>query len=375
MVSLRRPPTAEPQRVYTAAQVVGVVTPRGHSDAEFDEIYFEEETPSATVIVAVRLCVWSFFLFGFLMLFQNQQEKFNSARQNGRLRSPQLHQIQVPWLSYSGFRDQSGSFTSHLLLDQEDTFTVRKIGMGDRTVTARRLGMKPLTFDSDEGKSDVYHFEESDDQLVFVTKIADGKYKVETSVASAVEINVGGELIFFHSTENALLGVSRPAARHGGPQVDCLKSFNTTSGACSKATDLLQAQAYFYDPVQSVVVSVGVDDVTEDMNGYSMRGIFVQTTKPLDGSLDMSLTIPFLRRHDEAMWIMQNAPLTDGFIILLPTMGYPSTPVQHMVAIRQGTTEYPKGSVFRLDSESMALWRKVDTLKFNVPLGDSVCSC
>jgi hypothetical protein len=235
--------------------------------------------------------------------------------------------------------------------------------------------MKPLTFEASEGKSDAYQFDEIDDKLMFVTRIADGKYKVDTSETSSVEIHAGGELLFFHSTENALLAVSRPETRNGAPQVDCLKSFNNTSGACSKATDLLQAQAYFYDPDQNVVVSIGVDDVTEDMNGYSMRGIFVQTTKPVDGSLDMSLTIPFLRRHDEGMWIMQNAPLTDGFIILLPTMGYPSSPVQHMVAIREGTTDYPKGSVFRLDSESMALWRKVDTLKFNVPLGDSVCSC
>ena len=37
------------------------------SNDSFEELY--EEAPSGGAVVAVRLCVWAFFLFGFLKLF------------------------------------------------------------------------------------------------------------------------------------------------------------------------------------------------------------------------------------------------------------------------------------------------------------------
>jgi hypothetical protein len=90
--------------------------------------------------------------------------------------------------------------------------------------------------------------------------------------------------------------------------------------------------------------------------------------------LDISIVAPLMHRYDEGMWVFQNAPLTDGFIVLLPTLGYPPTPVQHVVAVH-GTPQHPKGSIFRLDNQDLLLWRRVDALPFNVSAGDSGTTC
>jgi len=129
----------------------------------------------------------------------------------------------------------------------------------------------------------------------------------------------------------------------------------------------------------SNLVSVGTDDFTSDGTGHGLHGVFVRSFsfgKNDTISIDFSISLPFVHRPDDGIWVFQNVPLSNGFIVLVPTLGYPPTPVQHLVSIRQGTAEYPKGTVFRLENTEMNLFRKMDTLPF-IPPGvmDSSCSC
>jgi hypothetical protein len=112
-----------------------------------------------------------------------------------------------------------------------------------------------------------------------------------------------------------------------------------------------------------------------------LHGVFVQSyaiSQNNSVSMDFSISLPFIHRPDDGIWTFQNKPLSNGFIVIVPTLGYPPTPVQHMVSIRSGTAEYPKGTVFRLENSDMSLFRKMDTIPFDPSLRDqdhSSCSC
>jgi hypothetical protein len=128
------------------------------------------------------------------------------------------------------------------------------------------------------------------------------------------------------------------------------------------------------------LVSVGTDDYTSDGGGRSLHGLFVQSHALVPGndtiSIEFSISVPFIHRPDDGVWAFQNTPLSNGFIVLVTTLGYPPTPVQHLVSIRAGSAEYPKGPVFRLESAEMNIFRKMETIPF-IPkiVNDSTPSC
>lgn len=351
------------------------------NEEDFQEM-FEEEGPSASVIVAVRLCVWSFFLFAFLILFQNQQEKFNSDRSRGpsRLRSPQLIHMQVPWTGYSGFRDHSTNLMSHYMESNSSTLSFSKLNSGQVSLTCRRLGSsQPITFTGDShGISfEALHAVQplSNGQMVPVTKLGDS-FTFEFQ-SKKYEFGKSMDLVFFQliPNTNSLLSILRsPTSQH----TDCFNTYklNTTSSAleCGSSKPILRANAYFYDEAFSNLVSVGIDQWTHDAAGSNLHGIFVQSFQEA-GAVDFSITLPFIHRTNDGMWAFQNSPLSNGFIIIVPTIGYPAQPVQHLVSIRPGIGDFPKGTVFRLESPELSLFRKVDTLKFEQPSLDASCAC
>jgi hypothetical protein len=359
------------------ARVIGFGSPRDEAEVdEFMEYYEEEESPSPSAVAMVRLCVWSFFLFGFLFMFQ-AQERLNSerTRQTSKFRSSQLVQFPVPWGHQSGFSDHSAAFSSFLISSDPETLSVRKLGLVDKTVTIRRLGMSNNTVEDSEITGESYLSIRRGDDLVPITRSGADQFQIEINT-SKLELKIkGSEIVFFQFLKEDMVAVTRPSS---GTNVDydCIQTYLISDGSCKTSHPVQRAQGYYYDEVQSVVVTVGVDSISKDSGGNNMRGVFVRSIKPGDGKVDSSISIPFLHRYEEGVWSFQNAPLTNGFIVLLPLMGYPPMPIQHVVAIREGTQDFPKGSVFRLESDSVSLWRKVDVLKFNPPdIKDSICSC
>ena len=139
---------------------------------------------------------------------------------------------------------------------------------------------------------------------------------------------------------------------------------------------ITRGNGYFHDDQSNVLVSVGTDSTTVDNAGNHLKGVFVQSINPEEATIDFSLTTPFINRFDEGLWAFQNAPQTNGFIVILPVIGFPPTPVQHLVPLLDLTGGVKKGSVLRMESEELRLFRKIDTLKYIPPeLDGSICSC
>ena len=378
LVTLRRAPAFDSPRVYQA-QVVGQVSPTNSMNESFDDIYDDGPRPAA--IVAVRLCVWAFFLFGFLMLFQTQQEKFNAerSRQTGRLRSPQLLHMQLPWIDYSGFAEHGTSFSGSLIDSNTSTFSISKIGLGTSSVTSRRVGTASLQVPAEGSPDNAVSMQAVNGKLVYMIQPSAKSVTFQLD-GKDVSLPITTEVVFIHAAaENGTviaLTRSDEGSRHS-PAIDCLTTFAMAHGTCRTSHPVLQSNGYFYDDSQSLIISVGTDDVTTDMNGYSTRGVFVQAIRPDTGSLDFSMTIPYLHRYQEGMWVFQNSPLTDGYIVMLPTMGFPASPVQHVISLKDGQADFPKGSVVRLESDTLSLFRRVDSYKFNQPVKDdkNICRC
>ena len=350
------------------------ISPVGTANEESFEDFYEEEGPSAAAVVAVRLCVWAFFLFGFMILLQNQQQKFSSDRQSSRLRSPQLIHMQVPWMDFSGFRDHSTNFIGHFIETNSTTFSIAKLNAGAVSLTCRRLGSSPIIFEKNQNDDLVHAVQPlSNGQFVRVSE-TNGHFTFPYQSVQYVFANsVNYDLRFFQlvSTENTLVAVLQKKLSNTH---DCLAKFALEAGVsrCITSEPIVRASGYFFDEQFGNLISVGPDTVSSDAQGYSMNGVFVRSVHVNNSSVELSVTVPFINRY--GLWAFQNNPLSQGFVVLVPTIGFPAQPVQHLVAVRSGIAE--KGSTFRLESLDVALFRKIETLKFLPPKLDStLCSC
>ena len=356
-------------------------------DSEFADAYeesAEDENPSSSALAAVRLCVWSFFLFGFLILFQTQQNSMNAqrAQQSNRLRMPQLIHMKLPWIDYSGIFEGTSSLNAQFIDSNKTTYSVSRLNSGEVCITTKQeigdfVTVEPTRgqlSSSTETRDLVGLHALSNGQFASIMKSTSGSYQLSTPL-SQYTIPVSHPILFswYRPAEARLLTISRPPAWN----TDCLLSFSTVNQtlACESATPIFRSNAYFMDEMSGNLVSVGTDDLTADGAGHGIHGIFVRSIKVSDGSVDFSISLPFLHRYDDGLWVFQNNPLSQGFVVLLPTLGYPPTPMQHVVAIRQGTADYPKGTVFRLENPEMSMFRKVDTIPFNPVWTPSGCSC
>ncbi len=290
-------------------------------------------------------------------------------------------------MGYSGFTDNGSDFTGHFIDSNSSTLSVYRMQSGGKTIAARRLGFSsPLTFDdSDTAEMELLSaiHSQGEESLVSVKKTTTGVFEFTATSGSKVSFTLPGkspELVFFHyeDTTNKVVTVS---ASMTDSKTHCMSVFTVASNSttCRTAKSIYASPAYFLDALTTTLVAVGVDDVTRDRAGYSLHGVYVQAYK-WDSSkfiTDFSISIPFIHRIDDGLWVFQNNPLTGGFIVLAPTMGYPPTPVQHLVALRDGTSDFPKGTVFRMENEGMALYRKIQSVRFNpvVEESDSACHC
>jgi len=352
-------------------------------ESEYVDAYEEsvdEETPSSSALAAVRLCVWSFFLFGFLILFQTQQNTMNAQRmqQANRLRVPQLIHMQVPWTNFSGLNQGTSSLYAHFIDSNKTTYSISRLNSGEACLTTKQDVGDFMTVESVHGATPAVSdklvglHSVSNGQFATITKSSSESYQLNTPISqSNISINGIVQFSWYRPAEGRLFVISRPPSF---PHSDCLLSFSQ-SGTCESSTPIFRSNAYFMDDLSGNLVCVGTDDQTTDSGGHGLHGVFIRSIKPADGSVDFSISLPFLHRYDDGLWAFQNNPLSQGFIILLPTLGYPPSPMQHVVAIRQGTADYPKGSVFRLENPEMNLFRKVDTMPFNPPWRPSNCSC
>ena len=356
-------------------------------ESEFADAYeesAEDENPSSSALAAVRLCVWSFFLFGFLILFQTQQNSMNAQRlqQSNRLRMPQLIHMQIPWTDYSGLLQGTSSLNAQFIDSNKTTYSVSRLNSGEVCLTAKqeigdfvKLEATQGSLPAAVGTFNVIGLHPlSNGQFATINKSPSGSYQLSTPV-SQFTIPLTDAIMFswYRPAEARLFTISRPSSWN----TDCLLSFTTLNQTltCESSTPIFRSNAYFMDEMSGNLVSVGTDDVTVDGSGHGIHGIFVRSIKPSDGTVDFSISLPFLHRYDDGLWVFQNNPLSQGFVVLLPTIGYPPTPMQHVVAIRQGTAEYPKGTVFRLENPEMNMFRKVDTIPFNPVWTPSGCSC
>ena len=380
MATLRRLSSAPESSPVYRARVIGVIPGSRLDDDSFEDIEFED-TPSPTAVAAVRVCVWAFFLFGFLVLFQNQQENFvnERTRQNGRLRSSQLIHLNIPWTDYSGFTENTTCLSANFIGSNSSTFSVYKLIAGQKSVTVKRDGFSQMRISDSSAVSPTASFVQGvGSTFVNVQKSAPGMYSFDQAGVS-LNLTLRGDLIFFRLMESdrSVLTISRPSSTAQHLPVDCLSTFNlSTSASCVSSRPILRANTYYYDDLAGVLASVGTDEWTSDLHGNNLHGIFVQSTNPATGATEISLTLPFLNRYDDGIWTLQNAPLTNGYVVLLPTMGFPPAPIQHLIALKDQGSEVPRGSVLRLENEGLMLFRRIDSVKFNVSsLDTSVCSC
>ena len=356
-------------------------------DSEFADAYedsTEEEGPSTSALAAVRLCVWSFFLFGFLILFQTQQNSMNAQRlqQSNRLRMPQLIHMQVPWTDFSGLLQGTSSLNAQFIDSNKTTFSVSRLNSGEVCLTTKQdvgdfVRIEPTRGEvpsSTQAPNLVGLHSLSNGQFASISKSQSGSYEFSTPL-SQFPLPGTDPILFswYRPAEARLLTISRPHTWN----TDCLVSFTTVNQTltCESSTPIFRSNAYFMDEMSGNLVSVGTDDLTSDSAGHGIHGVFVRSIKPVDGTVDFSISLPFLHRYDDGLWVFQNSPLSQGFVVILPTLGYPPTPMQHVVAIRQGTADYPKGTVFRLENPELNMFRKVDTIPFNPVWTPSGCSC
>ena len=353
-------------------------------ESDFADAYEEtndEENPSSSALAAVRLCVWSFFLFGFLILFQTQQNNMNAQRmqQANRLRVPQLIHMQVPWTDFSGLNQGTSSLHAQFIDSNKTTYSISRLNSGEVCLTTKQDVGERMVVESVRGSPPATSSKLvglhalSNGQFAMISESSPGSFILNTPISQS-NISVHGILQFswYRPAENRLFVISRLP---NSPHTDCLFSFGQSS-TCESATSIFRSNAYFMDDMSGNLVCVGTDDQSTDNSGHGLHGVFVRSINPTDGgSVDFSISLPFLHRYDDGLWVFQNDPLSQGFIVLLPTLGYPPTPMQHVVAIRQGTADHPKGSVFRLENPEMNLFRKVDTIQFNPSWTPSGCSC
>jgi hypothetical protein len=383
MITLRRGGDGNIEVSYASPRVVGGASPR-----DTEEIFFEtedEDSPPASAVAAVRLCVWFIFLFGFLFLFQRQQAKFEhdrSQQSGARLRNPQVFHMRVPWVDFSGFAEEGSNFVSHFIDSNASTLSVYRMQTGGKTVMARRLGISgPLKFDASplvESGDLVGIHSEGPDSLVSLRKLTD-TYELSLPDGRKGEFKLTGSLSFFRhiAPSNQMILITQNDASINS---NCLSVFTleSTTPVCRYAEPILASSAYFFDQLTTKLVSVGLDDITRDHGGFSLHGVYIQARKIGTNSTisDFSISVPFLHRLDDGLWVMQNNPVTQGFVVLMPTMGFPQTPVQHIVAIREGTGDFPKGTVFRMESPEMELFRKIDSIPFHPAVDpDPQCHC
>ena len=355
------------------ARVVGVLSRNDNFDESFDEL--EDDSPSPLAVVAVRLCVWALFLFGFLMLFHNQQEKFlqDRSRQAGRLRSTQLLHLDVPWIRSSGFTETDTCFRSQFIDSSPFGFGINRFSVGSETHILKRNGMSGLTSDTIGSHDHIHSVQMIGDTVLKLKRNEKDGYSFVFN-GKSINFPLQDDVLFFKyfPDSSTYMVVARPSK---GEQVDCLTRFSAET--CIDSKPVLRSKAYFFDDSLNVLIAVGIDSISTDKAGNDLKGVYVQSISPSEGAkVDISVSIPFINRFDEGMWTFSNSPLTDGFIVLLPIMGFPPAPVQHVVALRDISDEVMKGSALRMESDELRLFRKIDALQFKPPpLIQGICSC
>ena len=341
-------------------------------EESFEEL--EDESASPVAIVAVRVCVWAFFLLGFLVLFHNQQEKFmaDRSRQNGKLRSTQLLHIPVPWVESSAFTDTESCFVSHFLDSSAQSISIQRFMQDGKGSVFKRSNLLPMLSETTPASERIHQIQRIEGTSIHLKKVSETEYNFNYGKDS-FSLKVKGDVAFFKffpSSSTSLL-VTRPRQSQS---TDCLTRYNGET--CMSSKPITRGNGYFHDDQSNVLVSVGTDSTTVDNAGNHLKGVFVQSINPEEATIDFSLTTPFINRFDEGLWAFQNAPQTNGFIVILPVIGFPPTPVQHLVPLLDLTGGVKKGSVLRMESEELRLFRKIDTLKYIPPeLDGSICSC
>jgi hypothetical protein len=354
------------------ARMARIISRDEFAEGSFDD--FDEGSPSPMAVVAVRICVWVVFLFGFLVLFHNQQERFMAerSRQNGKLRSTQLLHVPVPWVDTSAFMDSGTCFLSHFIDSTSGPFSIQRFLQNGKPSVLRRNNLLPMLSETMPADQRIHSIQRIGEESILLKKVSETEYNLAYG-KDAYTLNVKGDVAlfkYFPSTSTTLL-VTRPRKSES---TDCLTRYNGST--CLDSKPIPKGRGYFFDEIANVVVSVGTDSTTVDGAGNHLKGIFFQTILPNDGAVDLSFTVPFINRFDEGLWAFQNTPLTNGFIVLLPVIGFPPSPVQHLVALIDLAGDVKKGSVLRMESQDLRLFRKIDTVKYLWPqLDSSICNC
>jgi hypothetical protein len=354
------------------ARVIGVIARDDVTDDSFEDL--DTEHPSTSAVLAVRLCVWAFFLFGFLMLFHNQQQKFmqDRIRQGGKLRSSQLLHIMVPWTETSNFNSKESCYLSQFVDSSPYGFGIQRIFEGKEAWVLKRNGVGPISSSGTSLRDNVFQIQVTAGSTIHLKRDSDGVYTFEHNQQN-MKINLQDDIAlfrYFPSTSSSLV-VARPKSVES---TDCLIRFGPTG--CTDSRPIPRGKAYYFDQKTDMLVSIGTDSVPVDGGGGGLNGISVQTISPNDAKVDLSFTVPFINRFEEGIWSFQNSPLTDGFIVLLPVMGFPPAPVQHVVSLNDLSDEVRKGAVLRMENEDLQLFRKVDTIPYSSPqVSQGICSC
>jgi len=290
--------------------------------------------------------------------------------------------MQVPWIGFSGLFQGTSSLNAQFIDSNKTTFSIARLNSGEVCLTTKQDVGDVVNVEATRGQSPpttqspnlVAIHPLTNGEFATIGKTSSGSYQFSTPL-NDYPIPISGPILFswYRPAEGRLIVISRPSSWN----TDCLMSFTPVNQTleCMSSIPIFRSNAYFMDDMSGNLVSVGTDDLTSDNAGHGIHGIFVRSIKPTDGDVDFSISLPFLHRYDDGLWVFQNNPLSQGFVVLLPTLGYPPTPMQHVVAIRQGTADYPKGTVFRLENPEMNMFRKVETIPFNPVWTPSGCSC
>jgi hypothetical protein len=263
-------------------------------------------------------------------------------------------------------------FESHFIASG-DVFSLQRHVTGSKSVLTRRDGLSPITFDSKDPQSEnIIATQHLQGEILKLVKSKNtNEYSFESN-GKQVSLKSKSDIVFFHHIVS--LGHSLVVSRPAGPTTsDCILKFEADK--CTKANPISRGDAYFYDEETQTIVSVGPDRLSTDSAGNSLRGIFVQSVNSKDGSVGVSISIPFLNRYDEGMWVFQTPPFTNGYIVILPVMGFPPAPVQHVVTLRDLPGDIRAGSVLRMENLNLRLFRRIDALKYLQNVKSSSCTC
>lgn len=287
-------------------------------------------------------------------------------KQSGRLRSSQLIHIPIAWTDSSGFEQNGTCFRSQFISSEANPFTVARYISDGKLAISRKNGDLPIKLEGQSDSRRVVATQTLGAKVAVVVEDSEGSFSFDFNQTKiAWKSKTDPQLFKFRQEE----GVAYVISKSDSPWMDCLSRHN--SSQCIDSKPIRRAKSYFYDDDSRLIVTVG----TEDSKSPQMRGIFVQAVDPKDSSIKSSFTIPFINRYDEGLWVFQNAPLTDGFLVLLPVIGFPPAPVQHVIVLRDISPEVPLGTVLRMENASLRLFRKVDTVSYNPILKDNPCSC